>query len=84
MSTNSAQAAPADGTGRGALDARQLRATALAALLLPLGAIGDRLGRKPMLIAGLVVFGVADIVSGTPATVRGIAALHRLIRLTEA
>jgi EmrB/QacA subfamily drug resistance transporter len=33
----------------------------LAALLLPLGALGDRLGRKPMLLAGLVVFGVASI-----------------------
>ncbi|MFB7712350.1 MFS transporter [Streptomyces sp. NPDC056105] len=37
---------------------------ALAALLLPLGAIGDRLGRKPMLIAGLGVFGVASIAAG--------------------
>ncbi|MYW08929.1 DHA2 family efflux MFS transporter permease subunit [Streptomyces sp. SID2563] len=37
---------------------------ALAALLLPLGAIGDRLGRKPMLITGLVVFGAAGVVSG--------------------
>ncbi|WP_433501283.1 DHA2 family efflux MFS transporter permease subunit [Sphaerimonospora sp. CA-214678] len=37
---------------------------ALAALLLPLGAIGDRLGRKPMLIAGLVIFGVASVVAG--------------------
>ncbi|WP_405163864.1 MFS transporter [Nocardia sp. NBC_01499] len=36
----------------------------LAALLLPLGAIGDRLGRKPMLIAGLAVFGVANVVAG--------------------
>ncbi|WP_395359218.1 MFS transporter [Streptomyces sp. YH02] len=34
---------------------------ALAALLLPLGAIGDRLGRKPMLLGGLVVFGVAGV-----------------------
>ncbi|MFF4523943.1 MFS transporter [Streptomyces bluensis] len=32
----------------------------LAALLLPLGAIGDRFGRKPMLLAGLTVFGVAS------------------------
>ncbi|MBA2808147.1 MFS transporter [Streptomyces sp. KM273126] len=32
----------------------------LAALLLPLGAIGDRFGRKPMLLAGLSVFGVAS------------------------
>jgi EmrB/QacA subfamily drug resistance transporter len=37
---------------------------ALAALLLPLGAIGDRLGRKPMLIAGLGTFGVANVVAG--------------------
>lgn len=32
----------------------------LAALLLPLGALGDRWGRKPMLLAGLAVFGVAN------------------------
>lgn len=33
----------------------------LAAFLLPLGAAGDRLGRKPVLIAGLAVFGVANV-----------------------
>ncbi|SFF26365.1 drug resistance transporter, EmrB/QacA subfamily [Actinacidiphila alni] len=36
----------------------------LAALLLPLGAIGDRLGRKPMLLTGLTLFGVASAVAG--------------------
>jgi EmrB/QacA subfamily drug resistance transporter len=36
----------------------------LAALLLPLGALGDRLGRKPMLLAGLAVFGVASVAAG--------------------
>lgn len=36
----------------------------LAALLLPLGALGDRWGRKPMLLAGLTVFGVANIAAG--------------------
>ncbi|MFZ3492551.1 MFS transporter [Streptomyces sp. 5.8] len=36
----------------------------LAALLLPLGALGDRLGRKPTLIAGLAVFGIASVVAG--------------------
>ncbi|MEU9189790.1 MFS transporter [Streptomyces sp. NPDC048484] len=41
----------------------------LAALLLPLGAIGDRLGRKPMLIAGLGVFGVANVLAGLAPTV---------------
>ncbi|MFI0875108.1 MFS transporter [Streptomyces parvus] len=36
----------------------------LAALLLPLGAVGDRLGRKPVLVAGLVVFGLAGAAAG--------------------
>ncbi|MFC8128731.1 MFS transporter [Streptomyces sp. NPDC057302] len=36
----------------------------LAALLLPLGALGDRWGRKPMLLAGLTLFGVANVVAG--------------------
>jgi EmrB/QacA subfamily drug resistance transporter len=33
----------------------------LAALLLPLGALGDRLGRKPMLVTGLLLFGAAAV-----------------------
>ncbi|MBW3362749.1 MFS transporter [Streptomyces microflavus] len=41
---------------------------ALAALLLPLGAIGDRIGRKPMLVAGLIVFGVASVLAGLAPT----------------
>ncbi|MYT71558.1 MULTISPECIES: DHA2 family efflux MFS transporter permease subunit [unclassified Streptomyces] len=51
---------------------------ALAALLLPLGAIGDRLGRKPMLITGLVVFGAAAVVAGlapSPAVMLGARAV---------
>jgi EmrB/QacA subfamily drug resistance transporter len=36
----------------------------LAALLLPLGAIGDRVGRRPVLLAGLALFGAASAVSG--------------------
>ncbi|MFB7830364.1 MFS transporter [Streptomyces sp. NPDC056056] len=35
----------------------------LAALLLPLGALGDRIGRKPVLLAGLAVFGVAGVIA---------------------
>ena len=42
---------------------------ALAALLLPVGAIGDRFGRKPVLLAGLAVFGIATIGSVLAATV---------------
>lgn len=36
----------------------------LAALLLPLGAVGDRWGRKSILLAGLIIFGVANAASG--------------------
>lgn len=39
-------------------------AISLAALLLPLGAIGDRWGRKLVLLTGLVVFGVASAAAG--------------------
>lgn len=40
----------------------------LSALLLPLGAIGDRLGRRPMLIAGLGIFGAASVVASLAPT----------------
>jgi EmrB/QacA subfamily drug resistance transporter len=36
----------------------------LAALLLPLGALGDRWGRKPVLLVGLIVFGAANVAAG--------------------
>ncbi|TQL66853.1 EmrB/QacA subfamily drug resistance transporter [Nocardioides albertanoniae] len=36
----------------------------LAALLLPLGALGDRIGRKPVLLVGLMVFGIANVTAG--------------------
>jgi EmrB/QacA subfamily drug resistance transporter len=35
-------------------------ALAFAALLLPAGAIGDRFGRKPILVAGIALFGLAS------------------------
>ncbi|MFF0304424.1 MFS transporter [Streptomyces sp. NPDC004562] len=41
---------------------------ALAALLLPLGALGDRLGRKPMLVAGLGIFGIATVAAALAPT----------------
>src|SRR5690349_11167037 len=40
----------------------------LAALLLPLGALGDRVGRKPVLLAGLVLFGAASAAAGLAAS----------------
>lgn len=43
-------------------------AISLAALLLPLGAVGDRWGRKPVLLVGLAVFGAANLASGIAPT----------------
>ncbi len=42
---------------------------ALAALLLPLGAIGDRWGRKWLLVGGLVVFAGAGLAAATATSV---------------
>ena len=36
----------------------------MAALLLPLGAMGDRIGRKPVLLTGLLLFGMASAMAG--------------------
>ena len=36
---------------------------ALAALLMPIGAIGDRWGRKPVLLVGLGLFGVSSVLA---------------------
>ena len=51
---------------------------ALAALLMPVGAIGDRWGRKPVLAIGLVVFGAVNVASafaGDPGTLIGLRVL---------
>jgi EmrB/QacA subfamily drug resistance transporter len=42
---------------------------ALAALLLPIGAIGDRFGRKRVLLSGLVVFVAANLAAAVADTV---------------
>ncbi len=41
---------------------------ALAALLMPIGAIGDRWGRKPVLLVGLALFGLASIGAAVATT----------------
>jgi EmrB/QacA subfamily drug resistance transporter len=51
---------------------------ALAALLLPIGAIGDRLGRKPILLGGLVLFMGANTMAGL-ATSTGMLLTARVL-----
>ncbi|MDJ1470695.1 MULTISPECIES: MFS transporter [Xanthocytophaga] len=53
-------------------------ALTLAALLLPLSAVGDRLGRKKMLLMGLVIFGAASMLSAIATNV-AIMLLARLM-----
>ena len=42
---------------------------ALAALLMPVGAIGDRWGRRPVLLAGLILFALASLGAALAPTV---------------
>ena len=51
---------------------------ALAALLLPIGAIGDRWGRKPVLLAGLALFIGANVLAGAAATT-GVLLVARIL-----
>lgn len=50
----------------------------LAALLLPLGAVGDRFGRKRLLLAGLAVFGAASAAAGLAPSVEVMLAARLL------
>ena len=50
----------------------------LAALLMPVGAIGDRWGRKPILLVGFVVFSLSNLASAfstEPTTLIGLRVL---------
>jgi MFS family permease len=48
----------------------------LAALLMPVGAIGDRWGRKPILLAGLALFAIANAASAFVTTPDALIALR--------
>ena len=49
---------------------------ALAALLLPIGAIGDRYGRKKVLMAGLTLFALANVAAAFSTSVSMLIALR--------
>ena len=51
---------------------------ALAALLMPVGAIGDRWGRRPVLLAGLSVFGIASLAAALAPSVGAMIAARSL------
>src|SRR4029077_19015529 len=47
-------------------------ALVLAVLLLPAGALGDRLGRRGLFLVGLVIFTIGSLASGLAATALGL------------
>jgi EmrB/QacA subfamily drug resistance transporter len=51
---------------------------ALAALLMPIGALGDRIGRKPILVTGLVLFVGANALAGVAGSV-GVLLIARVL-----
>src|SRR5207245_7085446 len=59
-------------------------ALALAALLLPAGAIGDRFGRRGALIAGTAIFGVAAGLSALAGSAGELIALRALMGIGAA
>jgi EmrB/QacA subfamily drug resistance transporter len=57
---------------------------ALAALLLPMGAVADRWGRRPVLVAGLVVFALATAAAGFADTVPLMVAVRAVAGVSAA
>lgn len=57
---------------------------AFASLLLPAGCLGDRLGRKRILLAGLVGFGGFSVVSALVTTLSHITAMRTLLGVAAA
>ena len=52
---------------------------AMAGVLLPAGQLGDRLGRRAMLLAGLALFGVASVVTSQVHTVGELIAMRAVM-----
>ncbi|HET9848610.1 MAG TPA: DHA2 family efflux MFS transporter permease subunit [Candidatus Dormibacteraeota bacterium] len=57
---------------------------ALGGLLLPGGVLGDRFGRKLLLMVGLVVFGISSVAAGQMTTATGLIAMRALMGIGAA
>src|SRR3712207_4272917 len=57
---------------------------ALAALVLPLGALGDRIGRRNVLLAGTVLFGLAALLAALATTTSFLIACRVLMGIGAA
>src|SRR5881392_3855582 len=52
---------------------------ALAGLLLPAGVLGDRFGRKRLLVVGLLVFGAASVVASQMTSANGLILMRAVM-----
>ncbi|MGW6467396.1 MFS transporter [Streptomyces rubiginosohelvolus] len=57
---------------------------ALAALVLPLGALGDRIGRRKVLVTGNIIFGVAAVLAATSSSTSHLIAWRAVMGLGAA
>src|SRR5260370_39128056 len=49
---------------------------ALAGFMLPAGVLGDRLGRKKMLLVGLATFGISSVIASQMTSANGLIAMR--------
>src|SRR5438093_4390741 len=49
---------------------------ALAGLMLPAGVLGDRFGRRRLLLVGLLLFGASSVVAGQMTSANGLIAMR--------
>jgi EmrB/QacA subfamily drug resistance transporter len=56
----------------------------LAGFMLPAGVLGDRFGRKRLLIIGLVTFGVSSVVASQMTTANGLIAMRAVMGVSGA
>src|SRR5437899_3067485 len=57
---------------------------ALAGFMLPAGVLGDRLGRKRMLLVGLVTFGISSVIASQMTSANGLIAMRAVMGISGA
>src|SRR5260370_13993246 len=56
----------------------------LGGLLLPAGVLGDRYGRKRMLLVGLLLFGISSVIASQPTTALELVAMRAVMGIGAA
>ncbi|MFI5270253.1 MAG: MFS transporter, partial [Chloroflexota bacterium] len=56
----------------------------LAGFMLPAGVLGDRFGRKRLLIIGLITFGISSVIASQMTTANGLIAMRAVMGISGA